>query len=251
MARLSGTLYKKGTKERVEYASLKAFRKGEKAIHVQTNDDGDFTFGNLAIGDWIIIALHENYMPGKRQTINIKEGQNNFDIYLDLVRGTHDQEMGKKFFNRLVLYFAVLVAFYLALHWFVPASITKTKAIFFWDTDPWRMLEILMWAFAGVVINKMLFVSWYIYKKSFFIEAKVVHLAHLIATPVLVLVSVFILSLATINLELASTSNKLSLDLSDANIMIAVAFLLGVSPWPLWNFVQGTSKKILGELESE
>ncbi len=190
-------------------------------------------------------------MPGKRQVINIKEGQNNFNIYLDMVRGTHDQELGKRFFNRLIIYFAVLVTIYLALHWFLPTSITESKAIFFWDTDPWRMLEIMMWALAGVLINKLLWVSWYLSKKSFFIEAKVVHIAHLIVTPVLVLVSVFILSLATIDLEIASASNKLSLDLSDANIMIAVAFLLGVSPWPLWNFVQGTSKKILGEMEPE
>ena len=77
------------------------------------------------------------------------------------------------------------------------------------------------------------------------------HHAQLITTPVLVLVAVFILSLATIDIELASSSNKLSLDLSDANIMIAVAFLLGVAPWPLWNFVLGVSRKILGEIESE
>ncbi|MCK5345441.1 MAG: carboxypeptidase regulatory-like domain-containing protein [Candidatus Heimdallarchaeota archaeon] len=251
MAKLSGTLYKRGTIERVEYATLKAFRKGEKAVIVQTDDDGDFTFGNLSTGNWTIIALHENYMPGKKQVINIKEGQNNVDIYLDMVRGTHDQELGKKFFNRLILYFVVLVIIYLALHWYVPATITKTKSVFFWDTDPWRMLEILMWGFAGIVVNKLLFVSWYLYKKIFFIEGRVMHHAQLITTPVLVLVSVFILSLATIDLELASSSNKLSLDLSDANIMIAVAFLLGVAPWPLWNFVLGVSRKILGEIESE
>ena len=77
------------------------------------------------------------------------------------------------------------------------------------------------------------------------------HNAQLITTPVLVLVSVFILSLAKIDLELAGASNKLSIDLSEPNLMIAVAFLMGVAPWPLWNFVLGISKNILGRLESE
>ena len=53
------------------------------------------------------------------------------------------------------------------------------------------------------------------------------------------------------DLELAGASNKLSIDLSEPNLMIAVAFLLGVAPWPLWNFVLGISKNILGRLETE
>lgn len=251
MAKLSGTLYKRGTNERITYGLVKAFRTGEKSQTVQADDDGDFTFDNLSKGEWTIVALHEHYLPAKKQFIEIKNAQHKLDFTLDLLRGTHDHELGKKFFNRLILYFVVLVIVYLGLHWLIPDRLTNLSSVFFWDKDPWKMLEILLWGFAGIVVNKLLFVSWYLYKKTFYTEGRVMHHAHLITTPVLVLVSVFILSLAKLDLELAGASNKLVIDLSDPNLMIAVAFLLGVAPWPLWNFVMDVSKNILGRLESE
>ena len=251
MPKLSGTLYKRGTSERIKYGLVKAFRQGEKAQTIQADDDGDFSFDNLSKGEWAIVALHEGYLPGKKQVVNIKDAQTKLDIFLDSLRGTHEHELGKKFFNRLILYFVVLVIIYLGLHWYVPDRITNLSSVFFCDKDPWRMLEILLWGFAGIVVNKLLFVSWYLYQKTFYTEGRVMHNAQLITTPVLVLVSVFILSLAKIDLELAGASNILSIDLSEPNLMIAVAFLLGVAPWPLWNFVLGISKNILGRLESE
>lgn len=251
MPKLSGTLYIRGTNERVPYGLVKAFRAGEKSQTVQADDDGDFNFDNLSKGEWTIVALHEGYLPPKKQQIDIKTAQHKQNFILDPLRGTHDHELGKKFFNRLILYFVFLIAIYLGLHWFVPDRLTNLSSAFFWDKDPWKMLEILMWGFAGIVVNKLLFVSWYLYKRTFYTEGRVMHNAQLITTPVLVLVSVFILSLAKLDLELAGASNKLTLDLSDPNLMIAVAFLLGVAPWPLWNFVMDVSKNILGRLDSD
>jgi multisubunit Na+/H+ antiporter MnhB subunit len=227
MAKLSGTLYKRGTNERIRYGLVKAFRAGEKAQTVQADDDGDFTFDNLSKGEWTIVALHEGCLPPKKQTLDIKSAQHKLDFTLDPLRGTHDHDLGKKFFSRLILYFVILVAVYLGLHWFVPDRMTNLSSVYFWDKDPWKMLEILLWGFAGIVVNKLLFVSWYLYKRTFYTEGRVMHNAQLITTPVLVLVSVFILSLAKLDLELAGASNKLTLDLSDPNLMNRRGLLAG------------------------
>ena len=33
-------------------------------------------------------------------------------------------------------------------------------------------------------------------------------------------------------------------DLSDPTIMVALAFLLGTVPWPIWNFVRGAAEQV-------
>ena len=71
------------------------------------------------------------------------------------------------------------------------------------------------------------------------------HIAHLVSTPLLVLVAVILLSLATLKVTLAGGS-EVTLDLSNMPILIAVSFLLGSSPWPLWNLIERSAKSITG-----
>jgi hypothetical protein len=114
-----------------------------------------------------------------------------------------------------------------------------------WDTEPWRFLEILLWALAGVLVNKIFLTGWYLRSRTFYEEGIVMHVAHLVTTPLMVLVAVFILSLVTLQITI-TTGSALTLDLSDPRIMVAVAFLLGVVPWPLWNFIESTGRRVVG-----
>ena len=74
------------------------------------------------------------------------------------------------------------------------------------------------------------------------------HIAHIVATPALVLVTVLLLSLVTLQFTLAN-SNEITIDLSEPALMVAFAFVIGTSPWPLWNFILDTAKRFTGQLE--
>jgi hypothetical protein len=63
------------------------------------------------------------------------------------------------------------------------------------------------------------------------------HIGHILTTPLLVLVAVLILSLVELSFTLAH-SNTLTIDLSQPEIMVAFAFIIGTTPWPLWNFIE-------------
>ena len=116
-----------------------------------------------------------------------------------------------------------------------------------WDQDPWRYLEVLFWALAGILVNKIIVVGWYLRSQRFYREGLVMHIAHLVSTPLLVLVAVLLLSLATLDITLAG-GNQLRVDLSEPSIMIAVSFLLGTVPWPLWNFIEDTAERFAGRM---
>lgn len=111
-----------------------------------------------------------------------------------------------------------------------------------WKRDPLRILEVLLWALAGILVRKIIIIGWYLRRRSFQKEGIVMHIAHLVATPLMVLVVVFLLSLVSLNITLA-TGNSLTLDLSDPRVMVAFSFLLGTIPWPLWNFITNTAEK--------
>jgi hypothetical protein len=114
-----------------------------------------------------------------------------------------------------------------------------------WNTDPLRYLEILLWGLAGVLVTKIITSGVWLWKHSFYGEAIPLHVAHLVTTPVLVLVAVLLLSLASIQITVAGSS--LTLDISNPNTLIVAAFLLGTVSYPLWNFVENTAKKVLGQ----
>jgi len=117
-----------------------------------------------------------------------------------------------------------------------------------WDQYPWRFLEILLWALGGILVNKIINTGSYLRWKKFYQEGIVMHVSHIVTTPLLVLVSVVLLSLVTLKVTLAG-GNEVSLDLSDPRIMAAFSFLIATSPWPLWEFVQETAGKITSQAE--
>ena len=111
-----------------------------------------------------------------------------------------------------------------------------------WERDPLRIIEVLLWGLAGILVNKIIDTGWYLRRRSFHKEGIIMHMAHIVATPVMVLVVVFLLSLVSLEITLAS-GNTLTLDLSDPRVMVAFSFLLGTIPWPLWNFIESTAEK--------
>jgi hypothetical protein len=118
----------------------------------------------------------------------------------------------------------------------------------FWGDVPLRFLEIILWGLAGILVSKIILVGWYLRRRSFYSQGIVMHISHIAATPLLVLVSVLILSLVTLKVTLAG-GNEINIDLSDPNIMVAFAFIIGTSPWPLWRFIEVSARRFTGQLE--
>ena len=244
MPKISGTVYRYASNERVSYASLKAYSEGKAPVYVTADDDGDFTFPKLSSGKWTLVAMDEYSMPGKKKEINLEKDITNIKIELQRMASTKDSEAGKAFFNILLGILGVLIALYVVVHIFFIPKEASTKDTFIWTQGSWWYLELILWSLAGILVNKIINVGWYLRSGRFYKEGMVMHVAHLVTTPLLVLVTVIILSLVELTIKIIE--NEVILDLSDPKIMIAVTFLLGTSPWPLWNFVQGTADKITG-----
>lgn len=112
----------------------------------------------------------------------------------------------------------------------------------FWSANPLRFLEILLWGLGGILVNKLILIGWYVRSHRFYREGVLMHISHIVTTPVLVLVTVLLLSLATMTFTLTG-GNELTVDLSAPPIMAAFAFIIGTSPWPLWRLIENASKR--------
>jgi hypothetical protein len=242
MVQASGTIYRSGSKERIERASVKA-TKGTQVEYTTSDDDGDFSF-SLDPGTWTFVALHEDSFPSKPKELDLMQDTGSIRIDLPRLQGTEEGRLGQGFWIALLVTLGLLIALYVGLHLAFPAK----AAVGLWDQDPQRFFEVLMWGLAGVLVYKIIIVGWYLRSQRFYREGIVMHIAHIITTPLLVLVAVLLLSLATLSIKLAS-GNQLTLDLSDPRIMVAVSFLLGTSPWPLWGFIEDTAKRVTGRTE--
>lgn len=121
------------------------------------------------------------------------------------------------------------------------------KGFAVWNADPWRLLEIVLWGLAGVLVNKIIVSGWWLRSQRFYREGIVMHVAHLVTTPLLVLVAVLLLSLAS--LKISAAGSEITLDISSPSTMVVVAFLLGTVSWPLWDFIEGTARRITGPQE--
>jgi len=246
MPKISGTVYRYGSDERVQAASVKAQAKDKGAVHVISDDDGDFVLPNLKPGKWRLVALDENSFPSSPVEVELKEDISDIKIELLRLAGTDDQRAGRRFFTGTMVSFLLLVVLYVVLHliW-----LKDPKAGFtFWSSDPLRLLEIMFWGLAGILINKIILVGWYLRSRRFYKEGNIMHFAHIVTTPLLVLVAVLILSLVTLQITLTG-GNEMTIDLSDPNIMVAFAFIIGTSPWPLWRFIENAGRRFTSQFD--
>ncbi len=118
----------------------------------------------------------------------------------------------------------------------------------FWGDGALRYLEILLWGLAGILVSKIILVGWYLRSQRFFRQGILMHVSHIVATPLLVLIVVLILSLVTLKVTLAG-ANDVTIDLADPVITVAFAFVIGTSPWPLWRVIENLARRFTSQVD--
>jgi len=244
MSKASGTVYRSGGKERVSYATIKAYKAGKPTRYETTDDGGEFTLDLPDRGTWTIVAFEKGSFASNPQDVDMDHDQAEIKIYLARIAETHDEKAGKLFFWIMLGIFGLWIALYLVAHLVL---VDGGKGFRIWTEDPLRYLEIVLWGVAGILVSKIFTTGWYLRNHRFYREGVLMHIAHLVATPVLVLITVLLLSQVTMTFSLAN-SNQVTVDLSAPGIMVAFAFIIGTSPWPLWNFILNTAKRFTSQL---
>lgn len=244
MPKASGTVFRSGGKERVSYATIKAYKAGKPTRYETTNDGGEFTLDLPDRGAWTIVAFEKGSFASNPQEVDMDHDQAEIKIYLDRIAETHDDKAGKLFFWIMLGIFGLWIALYLVAHLVL---VDGGKGFRIWTEDPLRYLEIVLWGVAGILVSKIFTTGWYLRNHRFYREGVLMHIAHLVATPVLVLITVLLLSQVTMTFSLAN-SNQVTVDLSAPGIMVAFAFIIGTSPWPLWNFILNTARRFTSQL---
>jgi hypothetical protein len=238
MAKLSGTIYRKGTREPIPWALIKATAEKMSAKLNIADEDGDYAL-DIAPGKWTIVAFSEDCFPSDKKKIDLMQDRSDFDIDLPRLSGEEDEKAGKIFFWVLFGLLIAYVLIYIAIHVITPTG--EAGQFAFWDANPLRYLEIILWGFGGILVNKIISVGGYLRNQRFYREGIIMHISHLLVTPLMVLVIILLLSLATLSITLAG--NSLTLDLSKPEVFISLAFVLGTIPWPLWKFIEDTGKR--------
>jgi hypothetical protein len=244
MSKASGTIYRSGGKERVSYATIKAYKGGQEE-YATASEGGEFKLDIPGPGIWTFVAFEKGSYASDPQQVDMDQNQADIKIYLDRIAETVDDRAGRIFFWTTLGIFGGVIALYLVAHFLL---VDRGDSYRIWSEDPLRYLEILLWGLAGILVSKIFTTGWYLRKHRFYREGVLMHIAHIVATPILVLVTVLLLSQVTMTFTLAN-SNEVSIDLSVPTIMVAFAFIIGTSPWPLWNFILNTAKRFAGMLE--
>ncbi len=117
---------------------------------------------------------------------------------------------------------------------------------YIWNEMPWRLLEILFWATAGVLVNKIMTTGYYMRKRTFYREGIIMHYSHLFAVPLMVLVVVLLLSVFSIQFIFQNDAS-LKLDLNNPVMLISIAFLLASRPWAIRDFLKEKAGNVLGQ----
>jgi hypothetical protein len=244
MATISGTVFRYDSAERIVNASVRATDKDGKIQQTLSDDDGEFSLSNLNTGTWSVQALHDECFPNQPIVMDIMTDKDKVNIKLQRLAGESDQTAGLLFFKWLLAGLGSLLVVYIFLHLIFPLWPAETPLHFVpWDKDPWRFLEIMLWGLGGILVNKIVTCGWYLRSQKFYREGIIMHIAHLAAAPLLVLVAVLLLSLVSLKVTLTGGS-EVTIDLTELPILMAVSFLLGSSPWPLWNLIEKSAKGI-------
>jgi len=119
-------------------------------------------------------------------------------------------------------------------------------ASYFWQSDPWRLVEILMWALAATIISLAISTGGYLSRRSFYWRAVPTRVVLLITVPILAVVIAFVLSLVTISITVSGVEFKL--DMRNVTMSILVAVLIGLAPWKAWGFLNGLANLFFSKL---
>jgi hypothetical protein len=112
-----------------------------------------------------------------------------------------------------------------------------------WRNEPWRFFDILFWALAGVLVQKIITTGVYLWKDTFQNKGIWMHIAHLVVVPLLVLVTMMLLSMFSFAFS-GSAGGSVVIDIADPAITHAFSFILAVAPWGVWDFIRAQSARI-------
>lgn len=244
MFKASGTIYRAGGKERISYATIKAY-KGGHTVFTNANESGNFTLDIPEPGEWDFTVFEKGSFASDPLKIDIVQDQSDIKVYLSRIAETIDDKAGRTFFWVIMGVFGGLIALYLVAHLLL---LNGGQGFTIWSEAPLSYLEILLWGLGGILVSKVITTGWYLRSHRFYREGILMHIAHIVATPLLVLVTVLLLSQVTLTFTLAN-SNEVAIDLSEPALMVAFAFIIGTSPWPLWNFILNTARRFTGQLD--
>jgi hypothetical protein len=244
MANITGTIYRSGGKVPIRFATIKVYKE-RHTLYTTTDQSGEFDIDLPEKGVWKIVVLEPSSFPSKPQELNMDIEQEPIKVYLDMIAGKEDEKAGKLFFWILIGVLILVISAYLLIHLYLVKPIGEFSI---WTEDPLRLIEIFLWGFTGILVSKIITTGWYLRQRRFYRDGLLMHIAHIIATPILVLVVVLLLSEVSLSLTLAQ-NNEVTIDLSVPAIMVAFSFIIGTRAWPLWNFILDTAKRFTGQFD--
>jgi len=244
MTSITGTIFRSGGKEPVSYATIKVYKKGH-TLYTTADQSGQFDINLPEKGSWSIVVLDPDSFSSKPLVLDMDKNQDPVKVYLDPIAGMEDEKAGRLFFWILIGVLFLIIGIYLVVHLYLVKPVGEFSI---WTEDPLRLIEIFLWGLTGILVSKIITAGWYLRRRRFYRDGILMHIAHIIATPILVLVVVLLLSEVSFSFTLAQ-NNEVTIDLSVPAIMVAFAFIIGTSPWPLWNFILDTAKRFTGQLE--
>ncbi len=117
---------------------------------------------------------------------------------------------------------------------------------YFWETEPYRSLEVIYWGLAGVLVNLIVTVGSYMRFERFYKEGIFQHVAQIVSLPLMALVFVFLVSQAQLVITIPSAGD-VKLGLTDPKILAAISFLIGAQFWALWNILRTFGDQFIGQ----
>lgn len=244
MTNISGTIFRSGAREPISFATIKVYKEGH-TLYTTSDHRGQFHIDLPEKGVWSIVVLEPHSFPSKIEQLDLDQEQQPIKVYLDLLAGKEDEKAGKLFFWILIGVLILLISIYLLVHLYLVKPVGEFSI---WTEDPLRLIEIFLWGLTGILVSKIITSGWYLRRHRFYRDGILMHIGHIIATPILVLVIVLLLSEVSFSFTLAQ-NNEVIIDLSVPALLVAFSFIIGTSPWPLWNFILDTAKRFTGQVE--
>jgi hypothetical protein len=116
---------------------------------------------------------------------------------------------------------------------------------FFWHGEPWRYLEVLFWSLLGVLCSQVIATATYVRQGTYLRNAQILRVAQLAIGPLVSLIFVLFLSLATFQLTFDS-GQTVQLNVTNPETLTLVSFVLGLSFWNLWDWLSGAFERTFG-----
>lgn len=117
MAVVAGTVYRGESHERLPHAIVRAKPKSGAPLLATTDDDGDFSFDNLAAGEWTLVATHEELQASKAHPVTVASDDiTGIDLRPIPLMKTADKKLGSYFAIGIVAALLVLIAAFAILH---------------------------------------------------------------------------------------------------------------------------------------